>query len=195
MTRKVIDQDLISELLEQMGEDPTREGLIDTPRRVSEAWAFWTSGYSQDPQGVLRSFEEDASKYDEMVFQGSIPCFSMCEHHLAPFFGVAHIGYIPGNKIVGLSKLARVTEVFSRRLQIQERLTNQIADALLQSLNPLGVGVVLQCRHTCMESRGVQKIGTLTTTSALRGSIKSHSDARSEFMQFVNTESRRSNIL
>lgn len=178
--------DLVVELLRRIGEDPTRQGLLETPERVAKAWDFWCKGYNEDPASVLKAFEDGAC--DEMVFQGGLSLWSMCEHHMAPFFGVAHIGYIPNKRVVGLSKLARVTDVFARRLQVQERLTGQIADAIMEHLDPLGVGVVLQCRHTCMESRGVQRRGTITDTTALRGCMK-QGEARTEFLLKVQTAS------
>jgi GTP cyclohydrolase I len=169
-----------------LGEDPEREGLRDTPQRVMRAWDFWTSGYDQDPAHILKAFSDGAEKADEMVFQGSIPVYSQCEHHLAPFFGVAHIGYLPSGKIVGLSKLARLVECFARRLQVQERLTTQIADAMMKHLEPRGVGVVLRCRHMCIESRGIQRPGTVTHTSALLGEFRDDARLRAEFLQFVS---------
>lgn len=178
--------DTVRGFLEFLGEDPDREGLRETPRRFIEAWQFWTAGYGVDPQTVLKQFEDGGQKYDELVFQGNIPVFSVCEHHLAPFFGVVHIAYIPRKKIVGLSKLPRLIEVFARRLQVQERLTTQIADALDEHLKPIAVGVVMRCRHTCVESRGVQKVGSMTYTSALRGAYKKDTAARAEFMSFVD---------
>lgn len=161
-----------------------REGLRETPDRFAKAWEFLTSGYDQDPEQVLKSFEDGSERYDEMVFQGAVPVWSMCEHHMLPFWGVAHIGYIPNGKIVGLSKFSRLVDIFARRLQVQERLTAQIADALDEHLKPKGVGVVLRCRHGCMESRGIQKSGTVTFTSALRGGLKT-AEARAEFLKFV----------
>ena len=172
-------------ILQQIDPDPNREGLRETPDRVAQAFKFWTSGYNKDPKDVLKTFEDGASVYDELVFQGGIQIHSLCEHHIAPFFGVAHIGYIPNGKIVGLSKLARLAEIFARRLQVQERLTCQIAQALEEHLDPLGVGVVLRCRHLCMESRGIQKSGTITYTSALLGAFKKETSARDEFLKFV----------
>lgn len=174
-------------LLEAIGEVPGREGLLQTPDRVSRAWSHWTSGYTDDPTKVLKCFEDGAQGCDEMVFQGKIPFYSHCEHHLAPFFGLAHIAYIPNGRIVGLSKLSRVTDIFARRLQVQERLCNQIATAINEALQPLGVGVVLQARHMCMESRGVQRTGTITVTSALRGNFKEAPEVRAEFMTFVQS--------
>lgn len=173
---------------EEDEEGPLREGLKDTPRRVAEAFEFWTSGYEQDPADILKMFEDGHEGYDAMVFQRDIPVWSLCEHHLAPFFGVAHIGYIPWQRIVGLSKLARLTDVFARRFQVQERLTVQIADALVEHLNPHAVGVVLECRHTCMESRGVCKAGTVTVTSAIRGVFREDPSAASEFFSFVRSK-------
>lgn len=177
----------ISGLLESLGEDPSREGLEQTPDRYLKALEFWTSGYSQRPEDVLKCFLDGSEKVDEMIFVGGVPCFSICEHHLAPFFGYAHIAYIPSTGIVGLSKLPRLLEVFARRLQVQERLCNQVADALVAHLDPVGVGVMIHARHMCMESRGVQKIGTVTVTSALRGAIKTEPAARAEFLSMVQT--------
>jgi GTP cyclohydrolase IA len=177
----------ITKLLKFIGENPEREGLQETPDRYIKALEFWTSGYGLNPDKVLKTFSDGAEKYDQMIFQGGIPLFSLCEHHIVPFFGIAHIGYIPDRRIVGLSKLARVVEIYARRLQCQERLTQQIADALWNNLKPKAVGVVIRCRHLCMESRGVQKIGTTTTTSALHGTIKDESDCRAEFMSMVTT--------
>lgn len=170
-------------LLESSGDDISRGGLEETPGRFAKAWNFWTSGYGKDPKDVLKTFDDGACS--EMVFQGNINVWSLCEHHLAPFFGVAHIGYIPNGKIIGLSKFYRLAEIFARRLQVQERLTTDIADALVEHLEPLGVGVVLRCRHSCMESRGIQKAGGATITSALRGAMKDESPARAEFLRFV----------
>lgn len=172
-------------LLKHIGEDPDRQGLVETPDRAVKAWEYWTSGYKVDPASVFKVFEDGAEGYDTMVFQGAIPIYSHCEHHLAPFFGVAHIGYIPNKAIVGLSKLARVADIFARRLQVQERLTTQIADSIDEHLAPKAVGVVLRCRHMCIESRGVGKAGSVTYTSALRGQFLTESETRSEFLRFV----------
>ncbi len=179
------DQELIRAFLGRFDPDPDREGLAETPKRMLEAWRYWTSGYDQRPEDVIKCFEDGGEGYDQMIMQGSISIFSLCEHHAAPFHGVAHIAYIPKGKIIGLSKFARLVEIYARRLTVQERITTQIADALDTHLQPLGVGVVLQCRHHCLESRGVQKIGTVTTTSALRGAIKDEDSARSEFLSFI----------
>jgi GTP cyclohydrolase IA len=179
--------DAVTNLLLTVGEDPNREGLKDTPTRFVKALEFWTSGYGQDPATVLTTFNSD--NHDELIFQGSIPFYSTCEHHITAFFGLAHIGYLPGDRIVGLSKLARLIEIFSRRLTIQERICTQVADSLMEHLKCKGVGVVLHCRHLCMESRGVQKPGTITITSALRGAIKKHGDLRAEFYSMVASAS------
>lgn len=180
----------VSLLLHCLGEDEDREGLNKTPDRVAKAWETWISGYGQSPADVLTAFSDGAENYDEMVFLGGIQLWSHCEHHLTPFFGVAHIGYIPNGRIVGLSKLPRLIEIFARRLTVQERICSQTADALMEHLHPIGAGVVLQCRHLCMESRGIQKAGTITVTSALRGCIKDHHGARAEFLTMVQTASQ-----
>lgn len=176
----------IAELMTQCGEDPARRtGLHETPMRAAKAWSEWLDGYDQDAKSLLKSFEDGAEGYDEMVFQGRIPIYSHCEHHLAPIFGIAHVGYIPSTRIVGLSKLSRVCDMFAHRLQVQERITRQIADCLQEHLKPIGCGVILRCRHLCMESRGIHKAGTITYTSALRGAIKEHGNARAEFLKFA----------
>ena len=178
--------DIVTRLLEYIGEDPKRPGLVGTPARVLKAWKFWTSGYVAKPDDLLVSFVDGAEKYDEMVVEANIPIWSLCEHHLAPFFGVAHVGYLPSGRVVGLSKLVRLVEVFARRLQVQERLTQQIAHALAESaLKPLGVGVVLQCRHSCMESRGAQRAGIHTSTSCMLGALREQTSARGEFMRLI----------
>ena len=164
------------------GEDANREGLIETPDRVTRAWEFWTSGYGIDPIDVLKTFVDGAEGVDEMVVVKDLPFYSHCEHHLAPFFGTATIGYLPHQRIVGLSKLGRLLQIFSRRLQVQERLTCQIADAISVALNPLGCGVIVRARHLCMEARGICQQGHYTVTSALRGVFKTEEAARSEFL-------------
>ena len=179
----------ITGVLVALGENPQREGLKETPARYIKAMRFWTSGYNADPADVLKTFEDGAESYDELVFQGKIQIYSMCEHHLAPWWGVVHIGYLPNKKIVGLSKLARLVEIYARRLTVQERVTTDVASSLMHHLQCRGVGVVIQARHMCMESRGVQKPGTITTTSALRGVLKSDPSIRSEFLSFVQTAS------
>jgi len=175
-----------NDTLEYIGEDASRGGLLETPKRVLKAWKNeWSSGYSQKPSDVLKVFEDGADGCDQMVVVKDIPVYSHCEHHLAPFFGTATVAYIPNKKIVGLSKLSRVVDIFAHRLQVQERLTNQIADAINDNLAPIGVGIVLNCRHMCMESRGIRRSGTSTITSALRGAILEDARARSEFMGLV----------
>lgn len=160
-----------------------REGLKETPHRVVKAWKHWCSGYNVDIAALLKVFEDGADNYDQMVIVKDIPIYSKCEHHLADIFGTATIAYIPNGKIVGLSKLSRLADAFARRLQVQERLTSQIADALVEHLQPLGVGVVIKARHMCMESRGICQQGHHTVTTALRGVIKEQPATRAEFMQ------------
>lgn len=180
--------DAVRTLLRYIGEDPTREGLLETPDRFLSALKFWNQGYNQDSASVLKMFGDGSEGYDEMVLQRHIPVWSTCEHHMAPFFGTAHVAYIPGAKgIVGLSKMSRLLSMYSRRLQVQERLTKQFADAFEKHVEPKGMAVVLQCRHLCMESRGVQNIGTTTTTSALRGVLLTKPEARAEFMSFISS--------
>lgn len=160
-----------------------REGLKETPHRVAKAWKHWCSGYDVDIAALLKVFEDGADNYDQMVIVKDIPIYSKCEHHLADIFGTATIAYIPNGKIVGLSKLSRLADAFARRLQVQERLTSQIADAIVEHLQPLGVGVVIKARHMCMESRGICQQGHHTVTTALRGVIKEQPATRAEFMQ------------
>lgn len=180
------------ELLKGIGEDIDREGLHDTPARVAKAWGEWTRGYQSNLDDILKTFEDGANGYDEMVIETSIPVYSKCEHHMADIFGVAHVGYIPSGRIVGLSKIVRLVEHFARRLQVQERLTVQIADTLQKTLDAKGVGVVLQCRHMCMESRGINRPGVITTTSCLRGAIKNDAAARSEFLSMIDINKAKS---
>jgi GTP cyclohydrolase I len=173
---------LIRGLLVELGENPDREGLIETPKRVMKAWTHWTNGYALEAKDVLKTFEDGAEGTDEMVIVRDIQLYSHCEHHMAPFFGKAHVAYIPNKRIVGLSKLARVVDIFAHRLQVQERLTNQVANAIQEVLEPIGVGVIIEATHFCMCSRGVNKQGSTTVTSALRGAIKEKPAARAEFM-------------
>lgn len=178
----------IAQLLDLIeGDHAEREGLADTPKRVVKAWKEWTSGYNIDIAALLKVFEDGAENYDEMVVVKDIPIYSKCEHHLADIFGTATIAYIPNGKVVGLSKISRVADAFARRLQVQERLTTQIADALVEHLQPLGVGVVIKARHMCMESRGICQQGHHTVTSALRGVIKDQSQTRAEFLALANS--------
>lgn len=178
-------EDIPIRLLQAIGENPERGGLIETPKRFMRAWSHFTSGYNKDPASVLKVFEDGGEDCSEMVMVRDIPLYSQCEHHMVPFFGVAHIAYIPSGKIVGLSKLSRVLDIYARRLQVQERLTNQVADALNDNLNPLGVGVILQCRHLCMESRGVSQQGHITVSSAMRGALMDKPEARAEFLSLA----------
>ncbi|MBO5882054.1 MAG: GTP cyclohydrolase I FolE [Alistipes sp.] len=172
------------EILRLLGEDPEREGLIKTPERVAKAMSFITKGYAQDPIAILQSamFKEE---YQQMVLVKDIELFSVCEHHMLPFIGKAHVAYIPNGYITGLSKIARVVECFARRLQVQERLTVQIRDSIQQALNPAGVAVVIEASHTCMQMRGVEKQRSVTTTSAFTGCFLSDLRTREEFMQLI----------
>jgi GTP cyclohydrolase I len=179
-------EDIPRRLLQFIGEDVTREGLRETPARFLKAWREWTQGYSVNPKDVLKSFADGAENVDEMVVVRDIKFYSHCEHHLAPFFGVVHVGYVPNGRIVGLSKIPRLVQAFARRLQVQERMTNQIADALTEELKPKGVGVVIQARHLCMESRGINLEGSQTTTSAVRGVFFDKQPAREEFFALIN---------
>lgn len=186
--------DIVTRLLQYIGEDPTREGLRETPARVIKAWKEWASGYGQDPKDVLKVFADGAEGYDQMVIVHNIPIVSYCEHHMAAIHGVAHVGYLPNGKIVGLSKLARVVDIFARRLQVQERLTQQIADTLKQHLDPLGVGVLIRASHMCMSSRGVRIHGSLTTTSAMHGSLREDGAARAEFIALCRDAERAAGV-
>lgn len=179
-------EDNITRLLQFVGEDASREGLLETPARVAKAWGHWCSGYGKDPASLLKVFEDGAERYDQMVIVKDIPLYSHCEHHLAPIFGTASIAYIPNGKIVGLSKLSRLVDMFGRRLQVQERLTDQIADALVEHLQPIGVGVIIKARHLCMESRGICQQGHHTLTTALRGAIKDEPQTRAEFLKLAD---------
>jgi len=171
-------------ILKSLGEDPDREGLAKTPRRVAEALSFLTQGYQTDPETVINDalFTEE---YQEMIVQKDIDFYSLCEHHILPFFGKAHVAYIPHHKIVGVSKLARLVDVYARRLQVQERLTNQIANIIMEKLDPLGVAVVLEAEHLCMRMRGVQKQNSVVITSTLLGAFQNRQETRSEFMTLI----------
>lgn len=176
-------ENLIRSIIEYIGENPSREGLRDTPKRVVRSYEKLFSGYKADPRDVITVFGNEG--YDEMIVVKDIDLYSVCEHHMLPFFGKAHIGYIPKDKIIGLSKLPRLVEIFSRRLQNQERLTSQIAYALHDLLKPAGVGVVLDAQHFCMMARGVEKQGSFVSTSALLGIFKKNSKTRSEFLRLI----------
>ncbi|HCN90960.1 MAG TPA: GTP cyclohydrolase I FolE, partial [Oxalobacteraceae bacterium] len=169
-------------LLVSLGEDPNRTGLLESPARIAKAWKHWTSGYDQNPADILKSFEDGAEQYNELIVVRGIPVYSHCEHHLAPFFGKATIGYVPNGKIVGLSKLTRLVDCFAKRLQVQERLTSQIADAFMAYLDPKAVGVVIRCRHMCMESRGIRTPGEETITSSMLGELQPNLALRTEFL-------------
>ncbi len=180
-------ENIVAELLGEIGEDVSREGLIKTPKRVAKAYEFLMQGYAKDIDEVLNGaiFEEE---YDEMVIVKDIDFYSMCEHHMIPFYGKIHVAYIPNGKIVGISKIPRIVDVFSRRLQIQERMTQQIADTIDEKLNPQGVAVVCEGYHMCMMMRGVQKQNSITATSAMRGVFKEDSRTRSEFLNLIRKE-------
>lgn len=176
--------DVYTKVLGEIGENPEREGLLKTPERVAKALQFLTQGYNQDPEEILRSalFHEE---YSEMVIVKDIEVYSMCEHHMLPFFGKAHVAYIPNGTIVGLSKIPRVVDAFSRRLQVQERLTIEIRDSIQRTLNPKGVAVVLECQHMCMQMRGVQKQNSVTTSSAFTGLFMNNDSTRKEFIDLI----------
>jgi GTP cyclohydrolase I len=172
-----------SDILTQLGEDPSREGLLKTPERVAKALKYKTQGYDQYPAAILKGamFKED---YSQMVVVKDIEVFSMCEHHMLPFFGKAHVAYIPNGHIVGLSKIPRIVDAFARRLQVQERLTNEIRDCIQETLNPVGVAVVIECKHLCMAMRGIQKQNSVTTTSAFTGEF-AKDKTRAEFLRLI----------
>ena len=176
--------DLTKLLLREIGEDPNREGLIKTPSRVSKAWGFFSRGYNQDVDEIINNaiFNEDAK---DMVVVRDVEFFSLCEHHLIPFFGKAHVAYIPNGKVVGLSKIPRIIDMFSRRLQVQERLTRQIAETIQDVLEPIGVAVIMEGQHMCMQMRGVEKQNSLTTTSSMLGKFRQSDRTRAEFLSIL----------
>ncbi len=177
-------QDIIRQLLAELGEDPSREGLLDTPKRVEKSLRFLTSGYAADVDAVLNNalFTVD---YNEMVIVKDIDFYSLCEHHLLPFFGKCHVAYIPQGRVLGLSKIPRLVEIFARRLQVQERLTSQIAETLRQKIRPLGVGVVMEASHLCMSMRGVEKQNSVAVTSAMLGVFQGDARTRAEFLELI----------
>jgi GTP cyclohydrolase I len=179
---------LVTQLLRELGEDPTREGLFKTPSRVARSWRFLTSGYEKDVDSVLNGALYSVA-CDEMVIVKNIELFSLCEHHLLPFFGNCHVAYIPRGKVIGLSKIPRLVDVFARRLQVQERLTTQIAETIMEKINPLGVGVVIEAKHLCMIMRGVEKQNSVAVTSALLGSFRRDMQTRNEFLSLVRSRS------
>lgn len=178
-------EDIYLNLIKQVGEDPTREGLVDTPKRAAAAMRFITQGYEQSLDEVLNNaiFEADT---EDMVIVKDIELYSLCEHHLLPFIGKCHVAYLPQGKVIGLSKVARIVDIFARRLQIQERLTKQIANAIDQAIAPAGVAVVVEAKHLCMMMRGVEKQNSVMTTSSMLGQFRSHISTRSEFLNLIN---------
>jgi GTP cyclohydrolase IA len=183
-------EDLVREMLVRLGEDPSREGLAATPERVHKAMKFLTKGYQEDPEALLKGALFTVS-YDEMVIVKDIEMFSLCEHHMLPFFGKVHVAYIPHGRVIGLSKIPRLIELFSRRLQIQERLTTQIAETIQKVIEPQGVGVVIEARHLCMMMRGVEKQHSGALTSAMRGEFRDRKETRNEFLALVNRRNAR----
>jgi GTP cyclohydrolase IA len=181
-------QDAIRAVLKDLGEDPMREGLVDTPKRVEKAYRFLTSGYHANIDQVLNNalFTVD---YNEMVIVKDVDFYSLCEHHLLPFFGKCHIAYIPSTKVIGLSKIPRIVDVFARRLQVQERLTSQIADTIRDKIKPLGVAVVMEATHLCMSMRGVEKQNSFCVTSAMSGAFQENSRTRMEFLELIKLRS------
>ncbi len=185
----MINHDILEQitrkLLKEIGENPDREGLVRTPSRVAKSWEFFSKGYNQNLEDIINNaiFEEDAK---DMVIVRDVEFFSLCEHHLLPFFGKAHVGYIPNGKVIGLSKIPRIIDMFSRRLQVQERLTHQVAEVLQDVLNPIGVAVVMEGRHMCMQMRGVEKQNSFASTSAMLGQFRKSSETRSEFLSIIN---------
>jgi len=186
-------EDLIRNLLAELGEDPTREGLLNTPKRVEKALRFLTSGYDADVDHVLNGALFTV-EYSEMVIVKDIDFYSLCEHHLLPFFGKCHVAYIPSTKVIGLSKIPRLVDVFSRRLQVQERMTNQIAQTILEKTSPLGVAVVVEATHLCMSMRGVQKQNSFAVTSAMLGSFRANARTRMEFLELIKLRSSISGL-
>ena len=177
-------ENLTKQLIEEIGEDPSREGLLKTPSRVSKAWSFFSGGYNQDLDKIINNavFNEDAT---DMVVVRDVEFFSLCEHHLIPFFGRAHVAYLPNGRVIGLSKIPRIIDMFSRRLQVQERLTRQIAETVKEILDPIGVAVIMEGQHMCMQMRGVEKQNSLTTTSSMLGKFRESDRMRSEFLSII----------
>jgi GTP cyclohydrolase IA len=177
--------DLVREMIVRLGEDPNREGLTRTPERVHRAYEYLTKGYKEDPQALLKVALFTVN-YDEMVIVKDVEMFSLCEHHMLPFFGKVHVAYIPNGKVIGLSKIPRLIEIFSRRLQIQERLTTQIAETIQKAIEPQGVGVVVEARHLCMMMRGVEKQHSAAVTSSMLGCFRDEQETRSEFLSLIH---------
>jgi len=178
-------EEAVRTILRFIGEDPDREGLARTPHRVAGAWEFLTSGYTQDPKTMINGALFSESEYQEMILCKDLDFYSLCEHHMLPFFGKAHVAYLPNRRIVGLSKLARMVEIYARRLQVQERLTRQIAQTIMSEIEPLGVAVVLEAEHMCMRMRGVEKQNSLVMTSAMLGVFRKNVETRQEFMNLI----------
>ena len=181
-------EDAVRVILRHIGEDPDREGLKRTPARVASAYEFLTSGYAKDPKEAINGALFAEEDYQEMILCKDLDFYSLCEHHLLPFMGRAHVAYLPNHKIIGISKLARMVEIYSRRLQVQERLTTQIAHTLMEEIDPLGVAVVLEAEHLCMRMRGVEKQNSYVTTSAMLGVFRTNTETRQEFMQLMRNE-------
>ncbi|MDP9158692.1 MAG: GTP cyclohydrolase I FolE [Acidobacteriota bacterium] len=181
-------EELVREMIVRLGEDPAREGLVRTPSRVQSAWEFLTRGYKEDPEAMLKNALFSVN-YDEMVIVKDVEMFSLCEHHMLPFFGKVHVAYIPNGKVIGLSKIPRLIEIFSRRLQIQERLTTQIAETIQNVIEPQGVGVVIEARHLCMMMRGVEKQHSATVTSSMLGCFREEHETRTEFLSLIRNRS------
>jgi GTP cyclohydrolase IA len=177
-------EELVREMIVRLGEDPTREGLVSTPSRVHRAYEFLLKGYKEDPEVMLKNALFTVT-YDEMVIVKDVEMFSLCEHHMLPFFGKVHVAYIPNGKVIGLSKIPRLIEIFSRRLQIQERLTTQIAETIQNAIQPQGVGVVIEARHLCMMMRGVEKQHSAAVTSSMLGSFRNEQETRTEFLSLI----------
>jgi GTP cyclohydrolase I len=177
-------EDLVKEMIVRLGEDPEREGLVRTPERVHKAYEHLTRGYREDPQAMLKKALFTVT-YDEMVIVKDVEMFSLCEHHMLPFFGKVHVAYVPNGKVIGLSKIPRLIEIFSRRLQIQERLTTQIAETIQQAIEPQGVGVVIEARHLCMMMRGVEKQHSAAVTSSMLGCFRDEQETRTEFLSLI----------
>ncbi|MCQ2159316.1 MAG: GTP cyclohydrolase I FolE [Bacteroidales bacterium] len=183
VTREIASH--VESILELLGEDPSREGLVKTPERVAKALQYMTKGASQDGKDIIRQAVFDGEEYQQMVLVKDIELYSTCEHHMMPFIGKCHVAYIPDGKITGISKIARVVETYARRLQVQERLTVQIRDCIQKALNPLGVAVVIEAMHTCMQLRGVEKSNAVTTTSAFSGAFLNSAKTRAEFLELI----------
>jgi len=181
-------EELMKEIIVRLGEDPEREGLVRTPARVHKAFEFLTRGYSEDPEAMLKKALFSVT-YDEMVIVKDVEVFSLCEHHMLPFFGKVHVAYIPNGKVIGLSKIPRLIEIFSRRLQIQERLTTQIAETIQKVIQPQGVGVVIEARHLCMMMRGVEKQHSAAVTSSMLGCFRDEQETRTEFLSLIRQRS------